>query len=116
MIIAKDNESVLTITEYGFGKRSNLDEYRFINRGGKGVRNIVCSPRNGRVVDIKALTDDDEIMVVSEKGIIIRMPAKNISVIGRNTQGVRIMKLEAGDKVVGIAKVEANDNGNNNSA
>jgi DNA gyrase subunit A len=112
MIIAKDNESVLTITEYGYGKRSSLDEYRFINRGGKGVRNIVCSPRNGRVVDIKAVTDDDEIMVVSEKGILIRMPAKNISVIGRNTQGVRIMKLETGDKVVGIAKVEANENGN----
>ena len=111
MIIAKDNETVLTITENGYGKRSNLEEYRFINRGGKGVRNIICSPRNGKVVDIKAVNDNDEIMVVSEKGILIRMPAHNINVIGRNTQGVRIMKLDSKDKVVSIAKLEAADNG-----
>ena len=111
MIIARDHETVLTITENGYGKRSNLDEYRFINRGGKGVRNIICSPRNGKVVDIKAVKDDDEIMVVSEKGILIRIPAQNISVIGRNTQGVTIMKLEPKDKVVSIAKVEASENG-----
>lgn len=112
MIIAKDKETVLTITENGYGKRSSLDDYRFITRGGKGVRNIICSPRNGKVVDIKAVTDDDEIMAVSQNGIIIRMPVHNIHVIGRNTQGVRIMKLEPGDKVVSIAKVEANENGN----
>jgi len=111
MIIARDNESVLTITENGYGKRSSLEEYRFISRGGKGVRNIICSDRNGKVVDVKAVSDDDEIMVVSQKGIIIRMPVKNINVIGRNTQGVRIMKLETGDKIVGIAKVDANGNG-----
>jgi len=106
MIIAHDNEAILTITENGYGKRSSLDEYRFISRGGKGVRNIICSERNGKVVDVKAVTDDDEIMAVSQKGIIIRMPVHNIHVIGRNTQGVRLMKLEQGDKVVSIAKVE----------
>jgi DNA gyrase subunit A len=114
-IIAKDNETVLTITENGYGKRSSLEEYRFINRGGKGVRNIICNERNGKVVDVKAVTDEDEIMVVSQKGIIIRMPVKNISVIGRNTQGVRMMKLETGDKVVSLANVEAaSSNGNGN--
>jgi len=113
MIIAKNNESILTITENGYGKRSSLEEYRFVNRGGKGVRNIICSDRNGKVVDVKAVTDDDEIMAVSQKGIIIRMPVKNIHVIGRNTQGVRIMKLESGDKVVSIAKIEANENNTN---
>ena len=114
MIIAKNNETVLTITENGYGKRSSLEEYRFISRGGKGVRNIICSERNGKVVDIKAVNDNDEIMVVSEKGILIRMPAHNINVIGRNTQGVRIMKLEPKDKVVSIAKLEAADNGEEN--
>jgi len=114
MIIAKNNESILTITENGYGKRSNLDEYRFISRGGKGVRNIICNERNGKVVDVKAVTGTDEIMVVSQKGIIIRMPVKNINVIGRSTQGVRIMKLESGDKVVSIAKIEAGENGNGN--
>lgn len=114
MIIAKDNETVLTITENGYGKRSSLDEYRFINRGGKGVINIICNERNGKVVDVKAVNDKDEIMVVSEKGILIRVPAQNISVIGRNTQGVRIMKMDSKDKVVSIAKIEASENGNGN--
>ncbi|MBU1199429.1 MAG: DNA gyrase subunit A [Nanoarchaeota archaeon] len=109
MIIARDNACVMTLTENGYGKRTQFDEYRLINRGGKGVRNIICSERNGRVKGIKSVRDDDEIMVVSKKGILIRIPVKNINVIGRNTQGVRIMKMSAGDKVVSIAKIEAND-------
>jgi len=114
MIIANDKESILTVTENGFGKRSSLDEYRFINRGGKGVKNIICSERNGEVVSVNAITDEDDIMLVSKNGIIIRVPAKNINVIGRNTQGVRIMKLEQGDKVVAVTKIEANGNGHDN--
>ena len=110
MIIAKDNQCVLTITENGYGKRTGVEEYRLISRGGKGVRNIICSPRNGKVIGIKVVNNDDEIMVVSKKGILIRVPVKNISVIGRNTQGVRIMRLGGGDKVVSIAKIEANGN------
>ncbi|MBW3000317.1 DNA gyrase subunit A [Candidatus Woesearchaeota archaeon] len=108
MIIARDDETVLTITENGYGKRTMMEEYRLISRGGKGVRNIICSPRNGKVVCIRAVKDEDEIMVVSKKGILIRVPVINISVIGRNTQGVRIMKLDPGDKVVSVAKIEAN--------
>ena len=111
MIIANDKESILTVTENGFGKRSSLEEYRFINRGGKGVKNIVCSERNGCVVSVNAVVDEDDIMLVSKNGIIIRVPAKNIHVIGRNTQGVRIMKLEASDKVVAVTKVDATENG-----
>ena len=116
LIIAEDNKTVLTITENGYGKRTSIEEYRFTNRGGKGVRNIICSPRNGKVADVKTVTDEDEIMIVSKNGILIRIPVKNINVIGRNTQGVRIMKLEQGDKVVGFAKVEANGDGEENSA
>ena len=115
MIIAKDNETILTITENGYGKRTNIEEYRLISRGGKGVRNIICSQRNGCVTSIRAVKDEDEIMIVSEKGILIRIPVKNISVIGRNTQGVRIMKLEVGDKVVSVAKVESNGNNGDNT-
>jgi len=114
MIIAKDNETVLTITENGYGKRTRVEEYRLISRGGKGVRNIICSPRNGKVMGIISVKDDDEIMVISKKGILIRIPVRNINIIGRNTQGVRIMKLGEGDKVVSIAKIEANGNNHEN--
>ncbi|HJX05733.1 MAG TPA: DNA gyrase subunit A [Candidatus Nanoarchaeia archaeon] len=115
MIIAEDEKTVLTITENGYGKRTSTAEYRFTSRGGKGVRNIICSPRNGKVADVRTVTDEDEIMIVSKNGILIRIPVKNISVIGRSTQGVRIMKLEQGDKVVGFAKVETNGNGEESS-
>jgi len=115
MIIANDNQSVLTITENGYGKRTSIEEYRLISRGGKGVRNIICSPRNGRVMGIKGVMDDNEIMVVSKKGILIRVPVKNISIIGRNTQGVRIMKLGEGDHVVSVAKIKANEDGQESS-
>jgi DNA gyrase subunit A len=111
MIIARDSETVLTITENGYGKRSSLEEYRFISRGGKGVKNIICSERNGRVVRVQGVSDTDEVIVVSKNGIMIRMPMTSISVIGRNTQGVRVMKLEDGDKVVAVAKVAGNGNG-----
>jgi DNA gyrase subunit A len=109
MILAKDTESVLTITENGYGKRSSLEEYRFISRGGKGVRNIICSERNGKVVSVSGVVETDDVIVVSQNGIIIRMPVSGISVIGRNTQGVRIMKLEEKDKVVAVAKVDGEE-------
>jgi DNA gyrase subunit A len=109
MILAKDTESVLTITENGYGKRSSLEEYRFISRGGKGVRNIICSERNGKVVSVSGVVETDDVIVVSQNGIIIRMPVSGISVIGRNTQGVRVMKLEDKDKVVAVAKVEGEE-------
>lgn len=113
MISVQDQDTVLTLTENGYGKRTSAKEYRFTSRGGKGVINIICSQRNGKVADVKPVNDDDEIMVISQKGILIRVPVKNISVISRNTQGVRIMKLEPGDKVMSFAKVESNgDNGN----
>ncbi|MBN1792202.1 DNA gyrase subunit A [Candidatus Woesearchaeota archaeon] len=111
MIIAKDDKAVLTVTSNGYGKRSSFEEYRFITRGGKGVRNIICSERNGPVVSVRSVNDEDEVMLVSKNGIMIRVPAANISVIGRNTQGVRIMKLEPNDKVVAVAKVEGNGSG-----
>ncbi|MBI4454179.1 DNA gyrase subunit A [Candidatus Woesearchaeota archaeon] len=104
-VIGDDNKTLLTITENGYGKRTSISEYRLINRGGQGVINIICSERNGNVVGIKSVSDEDEIMLISQKGIIIRTRCNLISVIGRNTQGVRLMKLEEGDRVVSAAKI-----------
>ncbi|PIZ53516.1 DNA gyrase subunit A, partial [Candidatus Woesearchaeota archaeon CG_4_10_14_0_2_um_filter_33_10] len=105
MIIAEDNHTLLTITENGYGKRTMIEEYRLINRGGSGVINIQCTERNGKVVAIKSVNGDDEIILISKNGIVIRMLANGISVIGRNTQGVRLMRLGQDDKVVSAAKV-----------
>ena len=104
-----EGDCIFTITENGYGKRTNLEDYRLIKRGGKGVRNIIASPRNGKVVSTIVVEDSDELILMSEKGVVIRMRAGDISRIGRNTQGVRVMKLLSGDRVVSVAKVKAND-------
>ena len=104
-VIAVEKKTLLTITENGYGKRSAIDEYRLINRGGKGVINIQCTERNGKVVAVKEVDEEDDIMLISQTGIVIRVPVRTISVIGRNTQGVRIMKLEDKDKIASAAKI-----------
>jgi DNA gyrase subunit A len=101
--IARD--SLLTITENGYGKRTDIKSYNVINRGGLGVINIKTSERNGKVIGIKSVKSEDDLMLVTKKGTLIRVSAKNISKIGRNTQGVRIMKLSSGDKVISVARV-----------
>ena len=106
MIAEEKGKTLLTLTENGFGKRTEIEEYRFTNRGGKGVTNIKCTEKNGKVVVIKFVSDEDEFMLMSRNGIMLRTPAKNISVIGRHTQGVRVMKLEPGDGLVAAAIVK----------
>jgi len=105
MVVATDDKTILTVTENGYGKRTSISEYRLTARGGVGVRNILCSERNGTVVSIGSVSENDEVMFISKNGITIRVPAKDISVIGRSTQGVRIMRLDDGDKVVGAARI-----------
>lgn len=105
MAIAEPQETLLTITEHGYGKRTSLEEYRRISRGGVGVINIQCTERNGKVTAIRSVNEEEDVMLISRNGITIRFPVKNISVIGRNTQGVRLMKLEAGDRVVDAANI-----------
>ena len=105
MVVASDDRLLLTITENGYGKRTKVSDYRLTNRGGTGVRNIICSERNGSIVSIKSVTDDGDLMLITKNGITIRIPTKYISVIGRNTQGARIMRLEENDKVVSAAKI-----------
>jgi len=104
-IIADDAKTVLTITEHGYGKRSPVADYRLIHRGGSGVINIQRTDRNGCVVAVMNVAKDDEVMLISKEGIIIRMSVEGISTIGRNTQGVRLMRLREGDRVVSAAKV-----------
>ena len=113
MVVASDEKTLLSVTENGYGKRTPISEYRLINRGGSGVINIQCSERNGKVVSICEVTENDDIIFISKNGIVIRCPATDISVIGRNTQGVRVMKLEPTDKVVSAVKVPRENNGNN---
>ncbi|MGV8171391.1 MAG: DNA gyrase subunit A [Candidatus Woesearchaeota archaeon] len=105
MIIAEETHKVLTLTENGYGKKTDMVEYRRINRGGKGVRNILCSERNGDVSAILSVMDDDEVMLISRKGILIRTTCDQISTVGRSTQGVRLMKLSNGDKAINMTRI-----------
>lgn len=104
--IVDPESKLLTITENGYGKRTSFDEYRGMRRGGQGVITIVTSLRNGPVINVKAVHEDDEVMVTSSEGIIIRIPVKDIRAQGRNTQGVKIMNVKPGDKVVGVARIK----------
>lgn len=97
--------AILTITENGYGKRTSIDEYRLQSRGGSGVINIKTEGRNGDVIGISAVDDDDEVIVMSSAGQAIRTYVKGISVIGRNTQGVRIIRLKDGEKAATFAVV-----------
>jgi DNA gyrase subunit A len=97
--------TLFTVTEHGFGKRTELSEYRLQSRGGKGVITIKTTERNGCVVDIKQVTDENDLMLITDQGKIIRMPVAGFSVIGRNTQGVRLMVTEEGERIVAVARL-----------
>jgi len=120
MIAINPGESVLTVCENGFGKRTDIDEYRKTKRGGKGVINIKATERNGKVVGIRAVTDDDEIMMITRNGIMLRTDLSAVREIGRATQGVRLMRPDDDDAVVAVAKIppdeNAQDNGNDAEA
>jgi DNA gyrase subunit A len=97
--------TLLTVTERGYGKRTELDEYRVQSRGGVGVINISTSRRNGRVVGVAFVQDGDELLIITQQGMILRMAAADIRAIGRATQGVKLIDLEGEDQVVSIAKL-----------
>ena len=110
MIIAEKETSLLTVCENGYGKRTSLDNYRSQARGGVGLINIKTSARNGKVVALKAVQPKDELMMITANGIIIRTGLDQIRSIGRNTQGVRLIKLKAGDKLVAAGKIVTEEN------
>jgi hypothetical protein len=102
MTVVDITGSLFTITENGFGKRSQIDEYRMTHRGSKGVRTIVTNERNGNVVFVSQVTDENELIITTEHGMTVRIAVRDIREQGRNTMGVRIMRLNEGDKVVSV--------------
>ena len=107
MVIAASEASLLTVCENGYGKRTILADYRSQSRGGVGLINIKTTARNGKVVALKAIRDKDDLMMITANGIIIRTGLEQVRAIGRNTQGVRLIKLKAGDKLVAAEKIVA---------
>lgn len=109
MAVIRKGMSLLTVCENGFGKRTDIEEYRLQKRGGGGVINIRTTERNGNVVVLRAVTDADELMVITAKGIMLRTGVSSLRSIGRATQGVTIMRPDEDDKVVSVAKIVADD-------
>jgi DNA gyrase subunit A len=106
MEVLRPGAAVLTLTENGYGKRTALDEYRVTGRGGLGIINIQTTDRNGRVVGVACVTETDEVMFITQQGMVLRTPARTVSIIGRNTQGVRLIDLDEGDHAVSVARLE----------
>ncbi len=111
MDVVRDGRDLLVVTANGYGKRTPLDEYRIQSRGGKGIKTLSVTSKNGPVVGVKVLDSEDELMLISADGIVIRMGVSDIPQQGRVTQGVRVMKLEEGDHVVSIAQVSGRNGG-----
>jgi DNA gyrase subunit A len=114
MDVVQEGGTMLTVTQNGYGKRTGLDEYRIQSRGGIGIINIQTSDRNGKVVGIAFVHDDDELMLISQQGKILRMVSRGVRAIGRATQGVRLIGVDEGDQVVSVAKLaerEEEENG-----
>ena len=111
MVVIQRDSTLLVVAENGFGKRSELSDYRVQKRGGKGIITFHNTEKTGAVVALKEVLPDDELMMITKKGIIIRVPVDGIRVIGRNTQGVRVMHLDEGDLLVDVARVVKEDEG-----
>ena len=104
-----DSENVLVVSENGYGKRSSLDDYRITNRGGKGVKTINVTDKTGELVAIKNVTDDDDLMIINKSGITIRMAVSDLRVMGRATQGVKLINIKGNDSIAAVAKVMHED-------
>ena len=106
MIAVNDNDSnVLVVSENGYGKRSDLEDYRITNRGGKGVKTINVTDKTGGLVAIKNVTDEDDLMIINKSGITIRMAVSDLRVMGRATQGVKLINIKDSDSIAAVAKV-----------
>ena len=106
LVVVHPNGTILTATENGYGKRTEIDEYRVSGRGGQGVISIQVTERNGKVVRSLQVTDSDEAMLITDKGTLVRFKVNELSIIGRNTQGVRLINVSSGELVVGMQKIE----------
>jgi DNA gyrase subunit A len=111
MVVVRRDASLLVVSERGYGKRSELSDYRVQKRGGKGIITLKKTDKTGSIVALKEVIPEDELMMITRHGVIIRLPVDGIRVIGRNTQGVRVMNLDSGDAVVDVARVVKEDEG-----
>ena len=116
MVVVRRDASLLVVSEKGYGKRSELTDYRVQKRGGKGIITLKKTEKTGPIVALKEVIPQDELMMITRHGVIIRLPVDGIRVIGRNTQGVKVMNLDAGDAVVDVARVVKEDEGGTEDA
>jgi DNA gyrase subunit A len=109
MVVVREDSTLLVVSEKGMGKRTAVDAYRMQRRGGKGVINLRISKKTGKVVSIKSVRDEEQLMLITRKGVVNRQSVGEINVIGRATQGVKLMNLDEGDQVVDVAWVIIGD-------
>jgi len=115
MVVVKREGTVLAVSENGFGKRTEISNYSVQHRGGQGVITIKTNKKVGKMVALKEVVDEDDLMIITHKGVLIRQPVEQITTIGRNTQGVKLIRLDAGDKIAAVSRVvESDDNNNDN--
>lgn len=108
MVCVDDPQTtILTVSEKGYGKRSDIDQYRITNRGGKGVRALKVTDKTGKLIAIKDVTNENDLMIINKSGLTIRIAVEDLRVMGRATQGVRLINLKEGDKIAAVAKVNA---------
>jgi len=108
-VLSEDEESIMVVSEKGYGKRTSLDDYRITGRGGKGVKTLQITDKTGGLVSIKSVTDEDELMIINKSGIAIRLPLSGVRIMGRATQGVRLIKLREKDEIASVAKVRTDE-------
>ena len=110
MIVAKQGEQdIMVVSQNGYGKRSSIDDYRITNRGGKGVKTISITEKTGGLVAIKNVSDSDDLMIINKSGIAIRMSVEDLRVMGRATQGVKLINIKGDDSIAAVAKVMKDD-------
>jgi DNA gyrase subunit A len=108
----REDANLLVVSESGFGKRSDMDDYRITRRGGKGVKTLNITPKTGKLVAIKEVVDEDELMIINRSGLTIRIKVSELRVMGRATQGVRLIKLSDDDVISSVEKIQKIDEDN----
>jgi DNA gyrase subunit A len=104
--VINESDDILVVSEHGFGKRSKIEDYRITNRGGKGVKTINVTEKTGSLVAIKNVTDSDDLMIITQAGVTIRVPVSKIRMTGRAAQGVKLINLREDDSIASVARVE----------
>nr|MCU0397432.1 DNA gyrase subunit A [Cyclobacteriaceae bacterium] len=107
--ITREDANLLVVSENGYGKRSSITDYRVTRRGGKGVKTLIITPKTGKLVAIKEVVDNDELMIINRSGITIRIKVSELRVMGRATQGVRLIKLNEDDRISSVEKIQKMD-------